>query len=281
MVYDCFAFFNELDLLEIRLHTLNKEVDYFVLVEATRTFQKKEKPLYFNENKNRYAAFKEKLIHIIVDEYPTFFSKWRIPKPWDYDNHQKEQILKGLKGCTDHDVIIISDLDEIPRPEKIAAHKYETGIKVFEQRLFYYYLNGLCTYFDTGGKELTAQKNKNGIGYWRGSVMMNYKDLKKLKTIKKARERMDIEDKDTIVIEEGGWHFTYLGGVEKIIKKLESYAHQEHNTDYFKDKKRIEQAIKEGKSLYDHTRFSFVELDDTFPEHIIKHKETYKELIKS
>lgn len=131
MIYDCFAFFNELDLLEIRLNELDPVVDKFVLVEATRTFQKQPKPLYFEENKSRFKDFEHKIIHVVVDEYPNFFSRFRIPTPMDYDNHQKNQIIRGLKDAKPDDVIIYSDLDEIPRAEKIMQYKDVPGIKIF------------------------------------------------------------------------------------------------------------------------------------------------------
>ncbi|HZX73462.1 MAG TPA: hypothetical protein VFE57_03515, partial [Cyclobacteriaceae bacterium] len=82
MVVDCFTFFNELDLLEIRLNILNETVDRFVLVEATRTFQNNPKPLYFNENKKRFEAFLPKITHIIVDDYPWFFFKSKRAIAW-------------------------------------------------------------------------------------------------------------------------------------------------------------------------------------------------------
>lgn len=278
MVYDCFVFFNELDLLEIRLNELNDVVDKFVLVEATRTFQKKEKPLYFEQNKARFAPFLDKIIHIVIDEYPGFFAKFRVPTTWDYENHQREQIKQGLVNCKPNDVVIISDLDEIPNPTKVAQYKDKSGIRVFEQRLFFYYLNGLCTYYDTGDKPRIAQPNKNGLGYWRGTVMCNYQDLK---TVKKARLWREFENERTTVVEEGGWHFSYLGGTKKIIQKLEAYAHTEFNADYYKDEKRVEEIISQGKDLFDtQTSFKFIELDDTMPRYIQQNADKYPHLIK-
>lgn len=169
MIYDCFAFFNEMDLLEIRLNTLNDVVDKFVLVEATRTFQKKEKPLFFEQNKERFKPFLHKIEHIIVDEYPGFFAKWRVPKTWDYDDHQKEQILRGLKNAKPDDVIIVSDVDEIPRPELVLEYAKKPGIKVFQQKLFYYYLNCFVNRYPEPIPLV------DGYMPWYGTVMLNYK----------------------------------------------------------------------------------------------------------
>jgi len=281
MIYDCFAFFNELDLLEIRLNELDGVVDKFVIVEATRTFQKKPKPLYFQENRERFAAFEHKIIYVLVDRYPNFFSKFRIPNAWDYDNYQKEQILQGLKECKPDDIIIVSDLDEIPDPQKITDFKDKPGVKVFQQYVSYYFLNYVCTHhYDYGGKAI-SQKNENGFGFWRGSVMLDYKDIR---TIKKTRSLRDIEDKNTIVIREGGWHFSYMGGIQKIIQKIESWAHKEYNIDRYKDPAHIEEVIRKGEYLFDdEMKFELVNIMKSelpFPLYIKDNQEKYASLIK-
>jgi len=278
MIYDCFAFFNELDLLEIRLHELNDVVDRFVLVEATRTFQKKEKPLYFQENKERFAAFLPKIEHIVVDKYPTFFKKFRVPTLWDYDNHQKEQILQGLKNAKPTDTIIVSDLDEIPKAFAVAECASLPGLKIFEQRLYYYYLNCQCNHFNTDGKVFTAQYNRNNIGYWKGSVMCQRKDIK---TIKATRNFRDENSPRHITIEDGGWHFTYLGGINKIIEKLEAYAHNEHNHDELKNRAFVQQSLEEGKSIFDPlTTFQTIPVTDVLPQWVVANQDKLSHLIR-
>lgn len=273
MIYDCFAFFNELDLLEIRLNTLDAVVDRFVLVEATRTFQKAEKPLFFEQNKERFKPFLHKIEHIIVDEYPGFFAKFRTPTTWDYDDHQKEQIKRGLKNCRPSDVIIISDVDEIPRPELVKQYADKPGIKVFQQRLYYYYLNCFIK------KYPEPIEIYNGYMPWQGTVMLPYQDLK---TVQKARltrgERKN--SKKITIIPEGGWHFSYLGGVKKVIEKIEAYAHTEHNLEDFKNPQRIEEVLRKGGSLYGQELDSeFVQIDKDFPLYLQQNKEKYHELI--
>ena len=103
-----FLFFNELDLLEIRLNVLNDVVDKFVLVESTQTFNAQPKPLYFEENKERFAKFSDKIIHIVCDEDFT-----NEPNPWVIEHKQRLHIARGWKDCQDDDVIMISDADEI------------------------------------------------------------------------------------------------------------------------------------------------------------------------
>jgi beta-1,4-mannosyl-glycoprotein beta-1,4-N-acetylglucosaminyltransferase len=279
MIYDCFAFFNELDLLEIRLNELDKVVDKFVLVEATRTFQKAPKPLYFAENKERFAKFLPKIEHVVVDFYPSFFRKFRVPTPWDYDNHQKEQILLGLKNAKPTDVIIISDLDEIPKASDVAKYAHTPGIKVFEQRLYYYYLNCQCNHFNTNGNHYIAQYNRDNIGYWRGTVMCNFKDVKSVKLTRRYRDQLSDRH---VIVPDSGWHFSYLGGVEKIIDKLEAYTHHEHNTDHYKNRAFIEQSINEGKSIYDPiTTFEVIPVNEVLPLWVGENQERMKHLIRT
>lgn len=269
-IYDTFAFFNELDLLQIRLDELSSVVDHFVLVEATRTFQKKPKPLYFTENKEKFKPYLDKIIHVVVDTYPSFFRRLRVPTTWDYDNGQKEFILEGLKEASPEDVIIVSDIDEIPLASKILEYKDRVvkngGIYVFEQYLSNFYLNNVCTYLGDG------HYNRDGFGYWRGSVMLQKKDIK---TIKKTRVKRGAPDNEVTVIPEGGWHFSYMGGVDQIIKKIESWTHAEHNLPQYKNPDYILKAIYEGRSLFD-TTTHFKVMDPhgplPFPKALINNK---------
>lgn len=283
MVYDGFAFFNEFDLLDIRLRELSPVVDKFILVEATKTFQKKPKPLYFNENKHLYKEFEDKIIHIVVDEYPNFFTHWRIPRTWDFDNHQKEQILRGLKDAKPDDVVIISDLDEIPLASKVLEYKNVPGIKVFEQFLSFFFVNNICTFLSQSTEErIPAPTNRAGFGFWRGSVMMNVRDLG---TVQNARRMRDAADDQIVLIHEGGWHFSYMGGIDKIIQKIESWTHKEYNKPEFKDREHIKKSILSGNSLFDNfTKFQVVSIEDSrypFPKAIAQQPDKYKNLIFS
>src|ERR1700679_2349278 len=106
MIYDCFTFFNELDILEIRLNVLKNVVDKFVLVEATRTFQGKEKNLFFEENKIRFKEFEDRIIHIVIDTYPVNEGN----SAWFLEDYQRNMIMDGLKNCTEYDRILVSDV---------------------------------------------------------------------------------------------------------------------------------------------------------------------------
>ena len=113
-IYDCFTFLNEFDLLELRLRELYDYVDYFVLVEGDRTFQNNTKPLFYSEHNQRFDKWKDKIIYVPVTDMPEHTD------PWGRERHQRDAILRGLTAAADSDIIMIGDVDEIPRPAKVA-----------------------------------------------------------------------------------------------------------------------------------------------------------------
>src|SRR5690348_11983472 len=113
-IYDCFTFYNEVELLEIRLEELDPVVDFFVLVEAKETFKGNNKPLHFEEVKEKFAKFSSKILHVKVSNaYPT-------DNPWKREAYHRNQIMRALKNCKKEDVILISDADEIVKASAIA-----------------------------------------------------------------------------------------------------------------------------------------------------------------
>lgn len=287
MIFDCFIFFNEFELLEIRLNELNGVVDKFVLVEATKTHQGKDKPLYFKENKKQFANLLHKIIHVVVSDYP------RTNNALQLEYHQRNSISLGLRDCSPGDQIIISDVDEIPRPAKIVEARELPGIKIFEQQMFYYFLNGMNVSNIGGGKQFK----------WFGPVMA---DFKYFKTPQRWRDfsvnLMGMYHPNPLyqvyghlyykaikifyrtpfhVMKDGGWHFSYLGGVSKIIEKLESFHHTEYNADEYKNPDKIEKAIQNGKDIFGRKfEYRFAELDSTFPQYILENRKKFNNLIK-
>ncbi len=275
-IYDCFAFFNELDLLELRLEELNSKVDYFVLVESTRTFQKQPKELVFEKNKERFKKYLPKIRHVVVDFFPGFFAKFRVPRPFDYDNHQKEQILLGLKDAQPEDWIIVSDVDEIPNLQNVRDWN-DNRIKVFQQRMSWFYLNNIILDYPEP-YEITSQ----GYKPWHGTVMLRYSDLLKRKTIKKTRllREARVDSKDIEIILEGGWHFSYLGGISKVREKIQAYAHTEHNKEEFISDEVLREVLANKRGLYGlDIKAQVVTVDRTFPLVLQQNPEKYKSLI--
>ena len=290
MIHDCFTFFNELDLLELRLNTLDPVVDRFVLVEATLTHQGRPKPLHYAENKERFAAFHHKIEHVVVDRYPANAGA----DAWVYEKHQRNSIALGLKGIAADDRVMIGDVDEIPRPEKVAEAASMCGMRVFRQRMFYYYLN--CVNATHQGSE----------GYrWNGTVMIDasmldrppqhYRELamlllstfpppliRSLYYTAKLRWRLLREGIRLRYIDEGGWHFSYLGGVDRIISKLEAFAHTEYNKPEYKDPERIRRAIAQGEDIFGRDfHYRFVPLDDTWPRYVLDNRDHFAGCIGS
>ncbi|MFN7727915.1 MAG: hypothetical protein ACK5P7_02030 [Bdellovibrio sp.] len=281
-VYDCFAFFNEMELLQLRLRELNDVVDYFVLVEATRTFQKKEKPLYFEQNKERFREFLPKIRHIVVDEYPTFWTKFRPVTTWHYDNHQKEGVLKGLENAAPDDLIIFSDLDEIPLASKVREYKNKPGIRVFEQFQSYYFLNYVCTHINDYDGKAVAQRNFAGFGRWRGTVML---EKKLITTMKAVRNYRDAEGSHITVIPDSGWHFSYMGGLENVIYKIQSWTHQEYNNEKYNTKEKVLANIQAGRDLFDEgMKYELFDINTPklpFPQELKDHPERWSSMLRT
>ena len=280
MVYDMFPFFNELELLEIRLNELDAVVDVFVLAEARHTFQKKPKDLVFEKNKHRFAKFLPKIRHVVVDQLPGFFYKWRRPSAWDVSDYQKGQVVRGLFDAKSGDTLIFSDVDEIPKASAVRANTAHKGITVFEQRLYAYYLNNICTDYDTHGQTCVAQYNRGGLGWWRGSVMLDFDTFKSMgKSIKKMRLLHDRDDVN--VVPDSGWHFTSIGDVERIALKLESYEHSEANTDETKNPAAMRQRIADGRSIFvdNKSLHKIVPLDATFPQYLVQNQEKFRQIL--
>jgi beta-1,4-mannosyl-glycoprotein beta-1,4-N-acetylglucosaminyltransferase len=273
-VYDCFTFFNEIELLEIRLNELDSVVDYFVIVESTRSFQKKEKPLYLNLDDERIMKFKDKIIHVVVDDFPNFFTHWRIPKTWDYENHQRNAISRGLVSAMPDDIIIISDVDEIPNVDKLTENLKLNKPIVFEQRFFYYFLN----YVITKAAPETCIVKKNNLIFWRGSVMIRHRDFTSAQKVRNLRN-----DPTIAGIEEGGWHFSYIGGINTIISKLQSFSHAKeakqilNNTN---DEEKISKIIAQGNDLFNRDMsFKTIPLSEPFPKYLINNLQKYDRLL--
>lgn len=254
MIYDCFPFYNELELLDIRLNVLDKVVDKFVLVEGTVTHTNQKKPLYYQKNKHLFKKFHKKIIHIVVDDVPD------VDMTWIIERYFFTATMRGLKKCKPNDTILISCVDEIPRPEKILEWKNKPGkIKSFKQTSSYYFLNFANENEDT---PITVTR------------MFKYKELKWIKDIYIAHRV-----KPDVVIVDGGWHFAYLGGVKRIQHKIESFAHQEFNNDKYNTKEKITQAILQGKDPYNYGwKFKVVDIN-TLPRYVIENQEKFKNLI--
>jgi beta-1,4-mannosyl-glycoprotein beta-1,4-N-acetylglucosaminyltransferase len=247
-IIDCFIFYNELDLLNYRLNLLDDYVDYFVLVEATHTHTGKEKKLFYNENKELFEKFKDKIIHIIVHDFPYKYPDVDVKKnqQWENENFQRNCIKRGIDKLTlhDNDLVVITDLDEIPNPEilnKIKENKKQITISSLKMDMYYYNLN--C---------------KTKINDWIFPKIISYKEFTKLDiTIHDFRYK-----KIDNIIKNGGWHLSFFGDKEFIANKIENYGHQEFNNDEIL--KNIEEKIKSKKDLFnrENHEIQYIDIED-------------------
>lgn len=250
MIYDCFLFYNELELLEIRLNELDGIVDKHVLVESTITFQHAPKRLFYDENKHLFEKFKDKIVHVIVDDAPT-------TSPWETEFHQRNAILRGLGDCQDDDLVILSDSDEIPSPFAINMYLKSPAkqLRAFKQLFCYYYFNCVINSNWSHAKILPV------------SLMKTYNDLQK------------IRDEKAEVLFRGGWHFSYLGGVDRIITKIKSFSHTELNHPFYLDKQRIETCMLSGIDFIMPRQLHIVPFDDRFPAYLRNNAKKFESMI--
>jgi beta-1,4-mannosyl-glycoprotein beta-1,4-N-acetylglucosaminyltransferase len=266
-VYDLFTFFNELDLLEIRLNILDQYVDYFILAEAPTTFSGQPKPLYYAEHTERFAKWNHKIIHLVIDDFPNdpeitamMDAREYVPKDKDHYRrafYQKESLRKGLvqAGAKDDDIVYYGDLDEIWKPKEL--HDDETY--KLRQLCYSYYLN-----------------NRSSED-WRGTIVTRYKNVK-------HGCLNDLRANPKHILDDGGWHFTNMGGPEAVKAKIEAYDHQEFNTPEIKAK--IEKQMQNNKDFlgrffdFKWRRFKFWTDEGELPAYVREHKAEYPHLFK-
>jgi beta-1,4-mannosyl-glycoprotein beta-1,4-N-acetylglucosaminyltransferase len=237
-IYDCITFFDEDILLEVRLNILKDVVDFFIIVEAKQDHQGKSKSLNFKIDK--YEQFKHKIVYRVIDELE-LNPEIKLPKNWTEghkrDQFQRNYILKVLNliNIAKDDIIIISDLDEIPDPNVIKRLNFDKfKIGICEQKLFCYKFN-------------LIQLNLK----WYGSRICKFKNLKSPQYLRnlKVKKKFFNFIRNIKVIKNCGWHFSYLKTPESIIKKLESFAHSEMNIDSIKNIEEIKKKINLGLDL--------------------------------
>lgn len=280
-VFDCFIFFNELDLLELRLNVLSDCVDYFVIAESAITFQGEDKEFIFEKHRSRFAKFDHKIIYFkvtnctidfanlpyvsepqslddqilnaiyrFIDDCPHFNKEsefW-----WGNDFYQRECIWRALATANPEpgDLILISDVDEIPKPETIIAIKNNmlpASLICLRQHEFCYYLN----YYHNSD--------------WVGTCCFLFSTFANvsLNSIRFSTKRD--EGLSPQIVNDGGWHFTSIGSVEAIKKKIMSWGHREFNTDATLSG--VEYNVRHGYDIF--RRSDFGRLNYLPIEHVI------------
>ena len=256
-IFDCFMYFDEETVLELRLNILDKYVDYFVIVESSFTHKGDKRDLKFNHQK--FKKFKDKLIYITYDEEPPEIRKNLINekdneaiKSFKYienailrENGQRNEVLKGLESAKDDDIILISDVDEIPNLEKLDLTKINEKILLFKQDMFYYKFNLKLPNLDWTGTKGCRKKFLKSPQWLR-----NIKDRKypfyRLDTFFSDTKYINIK-----IISNGGWHFSNLKTASEIEFKLKSYLHHREFDVNPLSVEEINDLIKNKQAIYD------------------------------
>lgn len=293
-VFDVFLFNGELDLLEIRFNLLNDYVDYFVISEYDETHSGIKKEFYFENNKHLFEKFHNKIIYTKIDsptqeDLDTVSNLYGLHgyRTFQQDAYEKDSIKKVLeKHCNDDDIIIWSDLDEIPNPDVLKELNsfYDSNVVYnFSQDNFQGYLNWIET---TGTiHSQTMDFDCDGRRRWIGTKMFSFSILKKY-TMTQMRRELPNENNSRIY--PGGWHWSTVGSpnknsfYERVMRKIKGCSHIELNNETLLSQ--VAKRIEEDKSPLgqDNARYSVIELNEenNFPEYLIKNKEKYAYLIK-
>ena len=280
-IYDCFCYFNEDSILLLRLETLWDSVDYFVISEASYTHAGAPRDTHFDINK--FEKYASKIRYLRLDERPLGPNDF-----WKNENFIRNNVSKGLFDAELEDLVLISDLDEIPNPAKILTYqpKYLRGD--FDQRYYSYFLNNYWLGDVDNAGELIPNSN-----VWRGSKVTTYDHILnffssnatsvrsyKSSGLLRSIKRTWFRKFNVQLINDGGWHFTWVFNIENIIKKIESTAHQEFNKEKYKNPEYIKDMILSGRDFHKpNARYQIQNIDQQFPNYLIDHQEIFKDLI--
>ena len=254
-IFDCFMYFDEEIVLDLRLNVLNEYVDFFVVVESIYNHRGEERKLLFDVNK--FKKFEKKIIYLVYKENPKEIEKIfdddnRGEKSRKYilnaslrENGQRNFILNGLNKANDDDIILISDVDEIPNLENFSKEKFNQKIALFKQDMFYYKFN---------------LKLPNLV--WSGTKACKKKDLKSPQWLRNIKDRkypiyrLDTFFSDTKFmnikfVNNGGWHFSNIKTPFEIEHKLRSYLHHREFDENPMSVKDIDKIIKNKQAIYD------------------------------
>lgn len=246
MIYDCFTFFNELDILELRLNILDPFVDHFVIVQSHQTFSGKEKPIYLKLGDERFEKWRDKMILLTC---PNFVDK----DSFEMAFLQKEYLKNGIMHCKDDDIIYYGDVDEIWKQKDPLDYK----VYSLEQISYCYYLN-----------QHSSEK-------WVGTIIGRWGVIK-TNTLAHWRKNHTYE------LTNGGWHFTNMGGTKQILEKLDAYDHQEYNTAEIRGlvKARVENGLDYvgRKKDWNGNDFVYWVDEEDWPQYLKDNRDKYKHL---
>ena len=258
-LFDCFMYNNEDLLLELRLQTLSKFVHKFIIVESCFDHQGNKKKLTFKIN--NFLIFKNKIKYIVLNKFPNDLSSW------ERENYNRNFIIKGLNDAKPEDYIMISDLDEIPKISNLKIFE-KRKYTAFKQKMFYYRFN----------------LHNISEPDWIGSKVCKKKYLKSPQWLRNQKVKKypfwRIDKINWNIIEDGGWHFSFVMSDNSIKKKIESYAHSEFNKKNYKDTKNIKKNISLKKDLFGRP-FKFIKIKNQkkLPKYLLLNKKKFSKFL--
>ena len=257
-IYDCFMFFDEEMILDLRLNILDKYVDKFVINESTYYHSGKPKKLVF-DIKN-YPKFKDKIIYNVIDKQPsnieTIYKEDEdeqdtkgqklVNNSSKREHYQREMIGNSLNDADPNDVILSNDIDEIPNLEKINFKKIKKKIIIFRQKFFFYKFNLLYNDIYWHGSRACRKK------YFKSPQWL--RDIKPKKYLPWRIDAIFSKYKYSSIhfVEDGGWHFTNIKSPEDIVKKYSNFLHHQEFEYSGLKLDDIKKMVKNNLVLYDH-----------------------------
>jgi len=254
-IFDCFMYFDEEQVLDLRLNVLYQNVDYFVIVESIYNHKGEKRNLLFNSQK--FEKFNDKIIYLVYDKIPQLVEPIKetdnekekdgkyIMNALYRENAQRDFILEGLKSAKKDDLILISDVDEIPKLSSVNLNQIKNEIILFKQDMFYYKYNlSLPNFKWTGTK---AVKRKNLVSpQWLRNVKDRKYPFYRVDTFFSDKKYINIQ-----IINDGGWHFSNIKSPEMIEHKLRSYLHHREFDQVSLSIKEINELVKKKQAIYD------------------------------
>lgn len=257
-VYDCFMYFNESELLKIRLEELWEAVDFFILIEGSHTHTGNQKPFYFKENESTFLKYKSKLISRQVALPPDGKEPWF---GWGREIIQRAYINHTLAelGLQDDDTVLSGDVDEIPRLESVLEYMNRTDICCLEETNYHYNLN----------TKLEAPTLDPKIFRYKAVKEVGVADLRYYHHAHKVH-----------VLKDAGWHLSFMGGTDRIIEKMKAYAHydiRDPKTEFYTSRENVEASVLGRKSLFqrDDVKYRKPEDHDDLPGYILQNRQHF------
>lgn len=295
MIYDCFLYYDEDILLEMRLNTLDQVVDRFVIVESLYTFTgKRRAALHFDIEK--FSRFRDKIIYVVNDSVPkihqhTFRSNCSVVKagetdPWENESIARNCIMKGLIAAQDDDIIIVSDVDEIPRPEAIKQFSHRHLCTTLYQQYFNFKFNVRVLNEDGTPRLATLPKMvtcKTLRGFFLGQPELLRNVKRRGTPIRENWFRRKWLHYRTKVIKQGGWHFSWVMSDERISEKMSSISHTENNCAEFNNPDHIRRCVENNIDIWNRPRrMEIVPVTyEHFPAWLVDNQHRLADLIKS